>query len=93
MDTYCASPIGLLCFVLIHSRIDTKNSLRKKALCKILLFTFKYIENIMSLHNTHFSERLHIMYSRELEIRCTSYLDLSLNIDNDGCLESMTNMV
>ena len=66
---------------------------KKKHLAKSFNFTFRYIDDVLSLNNPHFCENLHLIYPSELEIKDTtesrrsaSYLDLLLEIDIDGRL-------
>ena len=68
---------------------------KKKHLAKSFNFTFRYIDDVLSLNNPHFSENLHLIYPSELEIKDTtesrrsaSYLDLLLEIDMDGRLNT-----
>ena len=61
----------------------------KKHLAQQFNFTYRYIDNVLSLKNTKFAEYLEFIYPRELEIKETtetaassSYLDCYLYIDN-----------
>ena len=56
-----------------------------------LNFTFRYIDDVLSLHNTKFGDYVERIYPIELEITDTtdtiksaSYLDLNLEIDFEG---------
>ena len=58
-------------------------------------FTFCYIDDVFSLNNSKFGDYVERIYLIELEIRDTtdtvksaSYLDLHLEIDNEGRLKS-----
>ena len=58
-------------------------------------FTFRYIDDVLSLNNPSFIEHLDQIYPSELEIKETtdskksaSYLDLFLEIDQEGKLVS-----
>ena len=58
-------------------------------------FSFRYIDDVLSLNNPNFKDYLHLIYPSELEIKETtdnstsaSYLDLYLYIDNTGRLKS-----
>ena len=58
-------------------------------------FSFRYIDDVLSLNNPDFKDYLHLIYPSELEIKETtdnstsaSYLDLYLYIDNTGRLKS-----
>ena len=62
----------------------------KKHLAQQSNFTYRYIDDVLSLKNTKFAEYLEFMYPRELEIKETtetatsssSYLDSYLYVDN-----------
>ena len=61
----------------------------KKHLAQKFNFTYRYIDDVLSLKNTKFAEYLKFIYPRELEIKETtvtaafsSYLDCYLYIDN-----------
>ena len=58
-------------------------------------FSFRYIDDVLSLNNLQFKDYLHQIYPSELEFKETtdtpalaSYLDLYLYIDNAGRLKS-----
>lgn len=60
-----------------------------------LNFSFRYIDDVLSLNNLQFKDYLHQIYPSELEFKETtdtpalaSYLDLYLYIDNSGRLKS-----
>ena len=61
----------------------------KKHLAQQFNFTYRYIDDVLSLKNTKFAEYLEFVYPRELEIKETTetaasslYLDCYLYIDN-----------
>ena len=61
----------------------------KKHLAQQFNFTYRYVDDVLSLKNTKFAEYLEFIYPRELEIKKTmetevssSYLDCYLYIDN-----------
>ena len=61
----------------------------KKHLAQQFNFTYRYLDDVLSLKNTKFAEYLEFIYPRELEIKETtetaassSYLDCYLYIDN-----------
>ena len=61
----------------------------KKHLTQQFNFTYRYIDDVLSLKNTKFAEYLEFIYPRELEIKETTvtaasslYLDCYLYIDN-----------
>ena len=65
-----------------------------RSFCEIN-FSFRYIDDVLSLNNPNFKDYLHLIYPSELEIKETtdnstsaSYLDLYLYIDNTGRLKS-----
>jgi hypothetical protein len=57
--------------------------------------SFRYIDDILSQHNSQFGDYLHRIYPNELEAKDTtdtqkfaSYLDIHLEIDNAGRLKT-----
>ena len=66
----------------------------KKLTCNFN-FTFRYIDDVLSLNNPKFGDYLDVIYPKELEIKDTTdsanfsnYLDLRLEIDNDSNLST-----
>ena len=66
---------------------------KKKNIAQTFNHTFRYIDDVLSLSNTSFSNYLHQIYPKELDIKNTtdtrnsaSYLDLMLQIDQNGYL-------
>ena len=64
---------------------------KDKKLAQSFNFTFRYIDDVLSLSNSKFGDYLHLIYPPELEIKdttessnSTSYLDLLLETDNKG---------
>jgi hypothetical protein len=58
-------------------------------------FTFRYIDDVLSLNNSRFGDFIDRIYPIELEIKDTtdtdmsaSYLDLHLDIDSEGRLRT-----
>jgi hypothetical protein len=58
-------------------------------------FTFRYIDDVLSLNNSRFGDFVDRIYPNELEIKNTtdtdrsaSYLDLHLQIDREGRLRT-----
>ena len=58
-------------------------------------FTFRYIEDVLTLNNSKFGDYVERIYHIEIEIKDTtntdksaSYLDLHLEIDNEGRLKT-----
>ena len=67
----------------------------KKTLVQIFNFTYRYIDDVLSLSNSKFSDNLDVIYPSKLEIKnttestkSTSYLDCLLEIDNSGKLST-----
>ena len=68
---------------------------KQKKLAQSFNFSFRYIDDVLSLNNPQFKDYLHLIYPKELEIKDTtdtsksaSYLDLFLFIDDNGRLKS-----
>ena len=68
---------------------------KKKNLAQSFNFTFRYIDDVLSLSNAKFEDHLHLIYPNELEIKNTtdtiksaSYLDLFIQIDRNGHLST-----
>ena len=65
----------------------------EKKLARSFHFTFHYIDDVHSLNNSRFGDFVDRIYLIELEIKDTtetdrSYLDLHLEIDNEGRLKT-----
>jgi hypothetical protein len=67
----------------------------KKKLARSFNFTFCYIDDVLSLHNSRFGYFVDRIYPIELEIKDTtdtdrsaSYIDLHLEIDSEGRLRT-----
>ena len=65
----------------------------EKKLARSLNFTFRYIDDVLSLYKSRFGDFVDRIYPIELEIKDTtatdisvSYLDLHLEIDSEGRL-------
>ena len=74
--------------------IQSLLSTGKKKLASQFNFTYRYIDDVLSINNPHFENYLGQMYPAELEIKNTtesntsaSYLDLLLSIGRDGQLQ------
>ena len=91
MGTICAP---LLADLFLHSyEADfIQNTLKsdRKTSGKDFNFTYRYIDDVLSLNNPKFSDFLHVIYPSELDIKDTtesgcsaSYLDLLLEYDNE----------
>jgi hypothetical protein len=96
MGTNCAA---LLADLFLYSyEADFIQGLFKKnekKLVRSFNFTFRYIDNVLSLNNSRFGDFVDGIYPIELEIKDTtdtdrsaSYLDLHLEIDNEGRLRT-----
>ena len=67
---------------------------KNKKLAVSFNFTYRYIDDVLSIYNNNFHSYVHLIYPDELEEikdttesdRCASYLDILLNIDSDGRL-------
>jgi len=67
----------------------------KDSLARSFNFTFRYIDDVLSLNNSRFCDFVDRIYPIELEIKDTtdtdrsaSYLDLHLEIDSEGRLRT-----
>ena len=96
MDTNCAP---LLADIFLYSYeaefIQSLLSTGKKKLASQFNFTYRYIDDVLSINNPDFENYLGQMYPAELEIKDTtesntsaSYLDLLLSIESDGQLRT-----
>ena len=64
---------------------------KQKQLAQSFNFSFRYINDVLSLTNSRFGDFLHLIYPSQLEIKdntdtvkSASYLDLHLEIDTRG---------
>ena len=96
MGTNCAP---LLADIFLYSYeaefIQSLHSAGKKRLASQFNFTYRYIDDVLSINNPDFENYLGQMYPPELEIKDTtesntsaSYLDLLLSIGRDGQLRT-----
>jgi hypothetical protein len=87
MGTNCAH---LLADLFLYSyEVDFIQGLLKRNDKKMALsfnFTFRYIDDVLSLNNSRLDDFVHRVYPIELEMKDTSYLDLQLEIDDEGRL-------
>ena len=97
-------PMGTTCAPLLSDlfcnsyEADLIKGLLKKnenKLARSFNFTFRYIDEVLSLNNSRFGDFVGRIYPIELEIKdttdtytCASYLDLHLEIDSDGWLRT-----
>ena len=68
---------------------------KDKILATVFNFSVRYIDDVLSLNNSRFSDYLHLIYPKELEIKDTTdspksacYLDFHLAIDSRGKLQT-----
>jgi hypothetical protein len=96
MGTNCAP---LLADLFLYSYeadfIDGLLKQKQKKLAHSFNFSFRYIDDVLSLNNSRFGDFLHLIYPSQLEIKDTtdtvksaSYLDLHLEIDTRGRLNT-----
>ncbi|KAK3087674.1 hypothetical protein FSP39_009018 [Pinctada imbricata] len=89
-DVLCVDnrePFGSLCYTLL--------STGRKHLASQFNFTFRYIDDVLSINNPNFADHLHEIYPHELKIkettesdRSASYLDILLSFDTKGHLNT-----
>ena len=96
MGTNCASLLADL-FLYSYEADFIQGLLKKneKKLARSFNFTFRYIDDVLSLNNSSFGDFVDGIYPIELEIKDTtdtdrsaSYLDLQLEIDSEGRLRT-----
>ena len=96
MGTNCAPLLADL-FLYSYEAEFIQGLLKKndKKLAQSFNFTFRYIDDVLSLNNSKFGDYVDRIYPNELEIKDTtdtarsaSYLDLHLEIDNEGRLRT-----
>ena len=96
MGTNCAPLLADL-FLYYYEADFMQELLRNKdkKLAVSFNFTFRYIDDVLSLNNSKFGDYVGRIYPIELEIKDTtdtvksaSYLDLHLEIDNEGWLKA-----
>ena len=96
MGTNCAPLLGDL-FLYSYEADFIQKLLKKseKKLARSFSFTFRYIDDILSLNNSRFGDFVDRIYTIELEIKDTtdtdtsaSYRDLHLEIDSEGWLRT-----
>ena len=92
MGTNCAPLLADL-FLYSYEADFTQGLLNKngKKLARSFNFTFRYIDDVLSLNNYRFGDFVDRIYPIELEIKDTtdtdrsaSYFDLHLEIDSEG---------
>jgi hypothetical protein len=94
MGTNCAPLLADLFLFAYESEFLTNLVKSKKVhLAKKFNLSFRYIDDLISFNNDKINEYLHLIYPPELEIKETteknslvSYLDLCIEIQNDGNL-------
>ena len=90
MNTNCAPLLaGLFLYSYVAEFVLSLLQADKKHLAQQFNFTYRYIDDVLSLKNTKLAEYLEFIYPRELEIKETtetaassSYFDCYLYIDN-----------
>ena len=90
MGTNCAPLLADLFLYSYEAEfIQTLIKSGKRHLAKSFCFTFRYIDDVLSINNPTFGDYINIIYPVELEIKDTtdadhhaSYLDLLLKYDN-----------
>ena len=96
MGTNCAPLLADL-FLYYFEADSMQELLRKKDKKLAISFNspFRYIDDVLSLNNSKFGDYVERIYPIELEIKDTtdtvksvSYLDLHLEIDNEGRLKT-----
>ena len=96
MGTNCALLLTDL-FLYLYEADFIQGLLKKneKKLARSYNFTFRYIDDVLSLNNSRFGDFVGRIYSNEPEIKDTtytdrsaSYLDLHLKIDSEGRLRT-----
>jgi hypothetical protein len=96
MGTNCAPLLADL-FLYSYEAYFIQGLLKKneKKLARSFNFTFRYIDDVLSLNNSRFADFVDRIYPIELEIKDTtdtdrsaSYLDLHLDIDREGRLRT-----
>ena len=96
MGTNCAP---LLADLFLHSYeaefLEGLVQKKDRKLAQAFNFSFRYIDDVLSLNNPRFNDYLHLIYPGELEIKDTtdtpssaSYLDLHLEINDKGQIQS-----
>ena len=96
MGTHCAPLLAdIFLFSYEAEFIHSLLSAGKKQLASHFNFTYRYIDDVLSINNPDFENYLAQMYSAELEIKDTkkiitsaSYLDPLLSIESDGQLRT-----
>jgi len=96
MGTNCAPLLSDLFFHLYEADvIQGRLKKNEKKLARFFNFTFRYIDDVLSLNNSRFGYFIDRIYPIELETKDTtdtdrsaSYLDLHLEIDSEGRLKT-----
>ena len=95
MGTNCAPLLADLFLYSFEAEFLDRLKKQDKHLARSFNFSFRYIDDVLSLNNSRFGDYLHLIYPKELEIKDTtdtptsaSYLDLHLEIDSRGKLKT-----
>ena len=86
MGTNCAPLLADL-FLYSYETEFLQDLIKKKKIkeARSFNFTYRYIDNVLSINNPHFSDWLPLIYPPELEIKVLrSFLDLYLEFDTNG---------
>jgi hypothetical protein len=90
--TYLSSLVDLFLYSYESSFIQELLKKNKKKLARSFTFTFRYIDDVLSLTNFMFGDFVDRIYPIELELKDTidtaSYLDLHLEFDSEGRLRT-----
>ena len=91
-------PLSWLTYFYTHTKRNSYSlcsQLERKKIASQFNFTYRYIDDVLSINNPNFENYLGQMYPAELEIKDTtesntsaSYLDLLLSIECDGQLQT-----
>ena len=93
----CCAPLLADLFLYSYEAYCIQGLLKKneKKLARSFNFTFRYIDDVLSLNNSRFGDFVDRIYPIELEIKDTtdtdrsdSYLDLRLEVDSEGRLRT-----
>jgi len=94
MGTNCAP---LLADLLLYSYEFLQKLVKDKKIreARTFNFTYRYIDDILSINDSRFAEFLPLIYPPELEVKettdtasCASFLDLFLKFDDSGQLST-----
>ena len=91
MGTNCAPLLADLFLYSYEAEFIDGLKKKDKKLARSFNFSFRYIDDVLSLNNSRFADYVNVIYPNELEIKDTTdspksacYLDLHLEIDSRG---------